>query len=94
MPLGNIIKGVRKMYDAAEDMDEEPLIPSMGKRNSMPTTSTRVSAKEAAAKSAPAKTAPKRRADPNDAGRVMESMGMGAGKAANTLNRRKKMLEE
>ncbi len=96
MPLGNIIKGVKKMYDASKDTDEEAFIPSMGKRNSMPTTSTRVSAREAAApvaKPAP-KPAPKRRADPNDVGRAMESMGMGAGKAAKTLNQRKKMLDD
>jgi hypothetical protein len=97
MPLGNLISAGKKIYDDAKRQkaaDEPAFIPSMGKRNSMPTTSTRVSAREAMA--APVtKPAPRRRADPNDAGRVMESMGMGAGKAAKTLNQRnKKMLDD
>ena len=99
MPLGNILKAGKKMYDEGKKgmaAEEPDFIPSVGKRNSMPTTSTRVSARETVAAARPAATtpAPKRRADPNDMGRTMESMGMGAGKAAKTLNQRKKMLED
>lgn len=97
MPLGNILKAGKKMYDEGKKSmaaEEPAFIPSVGKRNSMPTTSTRVSARETVAVRPATTPVPKRRADPNDMGRAMESMGMGAGKAAKTLNQRKKMLED
>lgn len=91
MPLDAIIRAGRKIYESAKDMEEEPLIPSLGKRNSMPTTSTRVSAREAAAKvPAPVKPAPKTKANPMDMGRGMGGMLGGAVKA---VNQRKKMLD-
>lgn len=95
MPLGNIIKAGKKLYDAAQDMNEEPFIPSVGKRNFIPTTSTRVSAREAAAPSAPVMPSPepkvKSKDNPMDMGRGMGGMLGGAIKAG---SQRKRMLDD
>lgn len=94
MPLGNLISAGKKIYDDAKRQqaaDAPAFIPSMGKRNSMPTTSTRVSAREAMA--APVtKPAPKAKpkANPNDMGRAMGGM---LGNTAKTLNQRKKVID-
>ena len=94
-PLGNIISAGKKIYDDAKRQqaaDEPAFIPSLGKRNSMPTTSTRVSAREAAAAPVVTKPAPKAKpkANPNDMGR---SMGGMLGNASKALNQRKKTID-
>ena len=82
------------MYDEGKRVmaaDEPAFIPSLGRRNSMPTTSTRISAQEAAAaKPAPTKPAPKPKANPMDIGRGIGGM---TGNAIKAINQRKKMLE-
>lgn len=90
--LDNIVRSGKKIYDEGnkrQAADAPAFIETLGKGNSMPG-----SARKAAAPAVKpeAVATPKRRADPNDVGRVMRSLGMGAGEAAKTLNQRKKTM--
>lgn len=89
--LDSLIKAGSKTYNEGakrKAADEPAFIPSLGKGNSMPTPPGGQIKPALPPITKPPAAKPK--ADPNDMGRVMDAMGMGAGKASKTLNTRKK----